>query len=141
MYAVGKHLEEELARKLVRWDPELRITGLRFSNVMAEEDYAEFPSWQNDTSIRRWNLFGYIDRRDGGQAVLRALENAAPGYDTFIIAAADTVMERPSAELLAAEFPDVPVTREVTGRETLLDITRAREVLGYDPQHSWTDHV
>ena len=91
MYAVGKHLEEELAKKLVRFDPELRITGLRFSNVMAEEDYAEFPSWQNDLKARRWNLFGYIDRRDGGQAVLRALENAAPGYDTFIIAAADTL--------------------------------------------------
>lgn len=141
MYAVGKHLEEELAKKLVRFDPELRITGLRFSNVMAEEDYAEFPSWQNDTSVRRWNLFGYIDRRDGGQAVLRALENAAPGYDTFIIAAADTVMERPSAELMAAEFPNVPITRELVGRETLLDIRHAREVLGYDPQHSWTDHV
>lgn len=141
MYAVGKHLEEELAKKLVRFDPELRITGLRFSNVMAEEDYAEFPSWQNDLKARRWNLFGYIDRRDGGQAVLRALENAAPGYDTFIIAAADTVMERDSAELMAAEFPTVPLTRELVGRETLLDITRAREVLGYEPQHSWTDHV
>lgn len=141
MYAVGKHLDEELAKKLVRFDPELRITGLRFSNVMAEEDYAEFPSWQNDTSVRRWNLFGYIDRRDGGQAVLRTLENAAPGYDTFIIAAADTVMERPSAELMAAEFPNVPITRELVGRETLLDIRHAREVLGYDPQHSWRDHV
>lgn len=141
MYAVGKHLEEELARKLVSWDPELRVTGLRFSNVMAEEDYAEFPTWQNDTSVRRWNLFGYIDRRDGGQAVLRALENAAPGYDTFIIAAADTTMERDSAELMAAEFPDVLLTRELQGRETLLDIRHAREVLGYDPQHSWRDHV
>ncbi len=141
MYAVGKHLEEELAKKLVRFDPELRITGLRFSNVMAEEDYAEFPSWQNDAKRRRWNLFGYIDRRDGGQAVLRALENAAPGYDTFIIAAADTVMKRDSAELMAAEFPTVPLTRELVGRETLLDITRAREVLGYEPRHSWTDHV
>jgi nucleoside-diphosphate-sugar epimerase len=141
MYAVGKHLEEELARKLVRWDPALRITGLRFSNVMAEEDYAEFPSWQHDTSVRRWNLFGYIDRRDGGQAVLRALENAAPGYDTFIIAAADTVMERPSVELLDAEFPTVPRSRDIVGRETLLDITRARDVLGYAPQHSWRDYV
>lgn len=141
MYAVGKHLEEELARKLVRWDPALRITGLRFSNVMAEEDYAEFPSWQHDTRVRRWNLFGYIDRRDGGQAVLRALENAAPGYDTFIIAAADTVMERPSAELLDAEFPAVPRSRDIVGRETLLDITRARDVLGYAPQHSWRDYV
>jgi nucleoside-diphosphate-sugar epimerase len=141
MYAVGKHLEEELAKKLVRWDPHLRITGLRFSNVMTEEDYAEFSTWQNDTSLRRWNLFGYIDRRDGGQAVLRALENAAPGYDTFIIAAADTVMERDSADLLAAEFPTVPLAREVVVREALLDITRARELLGYAPQYSWRDHA
>ena len=42
-YSLVKHLEEQLAIELVRWNPELSITALRFSNVMDPEDYAEFP--------------------------------------------------------------------------------------------------
>ena len=33
-YSLVKHLEEQLAIQLTRWDPELSITALRFSNVM-----------------------------------------------------------------------------------------------------------
>lgn len=141
MYAVGKHLEEELGRKLCRLDPELSITGLRFSNVMAPDDYADFASWQDDPTVRRWNLWGYIDRRDGAHAVERALSVRGPGYETYIIAAADTVMRRDSAELMAAEFPDVPLTRPLDGRETLLSIDAARRDLGYTPSHSWLDEA
>ena len=141
MYAVGKHLEEELGRKLCRLDPALSITGLRFSNVMAPDDYAEFASWQDDPAVRRWNLWGYIDRRDGAHAVERALAVRGPGYETYIIAAADTVMRRDSAELMAAEFADAPLTRPLVGRETLLSIDAARRDLGYAPSHSWLDHA
>lgn len=141
MYAVGKHLEEELGRALCRIDDSLSITGLRFSNVMAPDDYAEFESWQDDPAVRRWNLWGYIDRRDGAHAVERALAVRGPGYETYIIAAADTVMRRDSAELMAAEFSDVPLARPLAGRETLLSIDAARRDLGYAPSHSWLDHV
>ena len=136
-----KHLEEQMAIELTRWDPELSITALRFSNVMDPADYAEFPSFDADATARKWNLWGYIDGRDGAQAVLKALENAGPGFDRFIIAAADTVMSRSSAELAAEVFPGVEVTRQVGEHETLLSIDRARRVLGFDPQHSWRDHV
>jgi UDP-glucose 4-epimerase len=139
MYAIGKHLEEELARKLCRLDPTLSMTGLRFSNVMATEDYSEFESWQHDPSLRRWNLWGYIDRRDAAHAVERALSTRGPGYETYIIAAADTVMRRDSTELMTAEFADVPLTRPLIGRETLLSIDAARRDLGYAPSHSWLD--
>jgi nucleoside-diphosphate-sugar epimerase len=139
MYAVVKHLEEELAQKLVRWDPELSITALRFSNVMNEADYPGFEEYQADPALRRWNAWGYIDSRDGAQAVLRALENAGPGFDRFIIAAADTVMRTPSTELAASAFPNVPLTGAVEGTATLLSIEKARRVLGYEPEHSWRD--
>ena len=141
MYAIGKHLEEELCRSLCRLDESLSITSLRFSNVMAPDDYAEFDTWQDDAAIRRWNLWGYIDRRDGAHAVERALSTRATGHASYIIAAADTVMRRDSAELLAAEFPGVPVAREIEGRETLLSIDAARRDLGYAPRHSWLEHT
>ena len=48
-------------------------------------------------------------------------------------------MTRTSAELLAEVFPEVPTRRAIAGRETLLAIGRARELLGYAPAHSWRD--
>lgn len=141
VYSLVKTLEEQLATELVRWHPDLSITALRFSNVMVPEDYAAFPSFDADALARKWNLWGYIDARDGAQAVQRALEVAPTGFETYIIAAADTVMSRPNTELLAEVFPGVPVTREVGPNETLLSIDKARRVLGYVPQHSWRDHI
>jgi nucleoside-diphosphate-sugar epimerase len=137
MYSLVKHLEEQMAIELVRWDPTLKIIALRFSNVMDPQDYAEFPGYDADASLRRWNLWGYIDGRDGAQAVLKALELDTTGFDRFIIAAADTVMSRSNAELVAEVFPDVPVTRDLGEHDTLLPIDKARRVLGFDPQHSW----
>jgi len=140
VYSLVKTLEEHLATELVRWHPDLSITGLRFSNVMVPDDYAEFPSYDDDARTRKWNLWGYIDARDGAQAVQRALEVAPPGFETYIIAAADTVMSRPNAELVAEVFPGVQ-TREFAEHDTLLSIDKARRLLGYEPRHSWRDHI
>jgi len=140
-YSLSKHLEEQLSVQLTRWHPDVSISALRFSNVMVPEDYARFSSFDADPLLRKWNLWGYIDARDGAQAVERALEAAIPGLNAYIIAAADTVMTTPNAELLAAVFPDVPVRGDIGEHTTLLSIDKARRMLGYEPQHSWRDEV
>jgi nucleoside-diphosphate-sugar epimerase len=136
-YSLVKHLEEQMARQLCRWNPELSVSALRFSNVMVPEDYARFPSFDADPRGRKWNLWGYIDARDGAQAVEKALNAALPGFEAYIIAAADTVMGRPSASLAAEVFPDVKVTKELGEHETMLGIDKARRLLGYEPRYSW----
>jgi nucleoside-diphosphate-sugar epimerase len=140
-YSLAKTLEEEMAGQFCRWDPELSMTGLRFSNVMEPADYAAFRGFDGDPALRMWNLWGYIDARDGAQAVRLALSASRSGMDVFVIAAADTVMSRSSAELAAEVFPDVNVTRELVEHETLLGIDKARRVLGFAPRHSWRDHA
>jgi len=139
-YSLVKHLEEQMAAQFCRWNPELKMIGLRLSNVMDPEDYAAFPSFDADPRARSWNLWGYIDARDGAQAVRRALAYETPGMEVFVIANADTVMSRSSASLAAEVFPGVPVTKELGEHETLLSIAKARRVLGYEPEHSWRDH-
>lgn len=136
-YSLVKSLEEEMARHFCRWEPDLKMIGLRFSNVMDPQDYARFPAFDTDPALRRFNLWSYIDGRDGAQAVRRALEHDAKGVDVFVIANADTVMSRRSADLAAEVFPDVRVTRELGEHETMLSIDKARRVLGYEPQHTW----
>ncbi len=140
-YSLAKFLEEHMAGQFCRWDPQLKMIGLRFSNVMAPADYAEFPSFDADPSLRKWNLWSYIDGRDGAQAIRRGLERQATGVDVFIISSPDTVMSRPTAELAAEVYPGVPVTRELGEHETLLSCDKARRVLGYEPVHSWRDEV
>ena len=140
-YALAKHLEETMAAQFCRWNPALKMIGLRFSNVMDPSDYAEFPSFDADPALRKWNLWGYIDARDGAQAVRKALDYQATGVEIFIIANADTVMSRSSASLAAAVYPGVEVRKELGEHETLLSIDKARRLLGYEPQHSWHDHI
>ena len=139
VYSLVKHLEEEMARKFARWEPDLSITALRFSNVMAPEDYAAFADFQDDATLRKWNLWGYIDARDGAQAVELALAKARPGFEAYIIAAADTVMARPNAELVAEVFPGVELRGDLGGNDSLLSTAKARRDLGYAPAHSWRD--
>src|ERR1700738_3769481 len=112
-YSLSKLVGEEMAKQYCRWDPELKIIGLRFSNVMEPADYAKFPGYDSDPKLRRWNLWGYIDSRDAAQAIRKALETPLKGFEAFIIANAETVMNRPNAELIAECFPGVPVQKEL----------------------------
>src|SRR6516225_12302334 len=107
-YSLSKLLGEEMAKQFCRWDPELKIVGLRLSNVMDPGDYAWFPSFQDDATKRKWNLWAYIDARDAAQAFRLALESNLKGAEIFVIANADSVMNRPNEELLNELFPDVP---------------------------------
>ena len=70
-YSLAKLLSETMAEQFCRWDPSLKMFGLRFSNVMEPHDYERFPSFDADARGRKWNLWGYIDareRRSGGAA-------------------------------------------------------------------------
>ena len=138
-YSLSKLLSEEMARQFCRWDPDMKIIGLRFSNVMEPHDYAAFPDFEKDPHFRKWNLWSYIDARDAAQAIRRALEAPFKGADVFVIANSDTVMSRPTSELLTEIFPNVPLKKKLAPNETLLSIDKAKRVLGYEPQHSWHD--
>ena len=140
-YSLGKLLDETMAAQFCRWDPELRMVGLRFSNVMYPEEYQRFPGFDADPMARKWNLWGYIDARDGAQAVRRAIEAEFKGFEAFIIANADTVMSRSNASLLAEVFPDVPQRGDIGTHTTLLSIEKARRMLGYAPQYSWRTEI
>jgi nucleoside-diphosphate-sugar epimerase len=139
-YALSKLVSEEMARQFSRWTG-LPYVGLRFSNIMEPEDYERFPSFWGDAHLRKWNLWGYVDARDVAQSCRLALEASVSGAEVFIVAAADTVMNRPSRDLLAEVFPDVPLRGSLDDHGTLLSSAKARRLLGYEPRFSWRDHV
>lgn len=139
-YSLSKLVGEEMARQFCRWDPELKIVGLRLSNVMSPEDYARFPGFQDDARKRKWNFWSYIDARDAAQAFRLALEVDLKGAEVFIIANSDTVMLRDNKGLLAEIFPDVLQKGSFGPNDSLFSIEKARRILKYEPKYSWRTH-
>jgi nucleoside-diphosphate-sugar epimerase len=137
-YALSKVLGEEAARQFNRWTGIPHI-GLRFSNIMERHDYERFPSFWDDPQLRKWNLWSYVDESHVAESVRRALEVDLRGAESFIIAARDTVMRRPSRELMSEVFPGVPVADDLSEHGTLLSIDKARRVLGYEAQFTWRE--
>jgi nucleoside-diphosphate-sugar epimerase len=139
-YALSKVVSETIADQVARWSG-LPFVALRFSNILGPAGYAGFPSYWTDVRARRWNAWGYVDERDVALACRLSLEADVAGAVPLIIAAADTVMDRPSVDLAAEGFPGVPVRASLSTYQTLLAIDRARDVIGFAPGHSWRDHV
>jgi len=136
-YALAKTLCENMAREMNRWNPGTRFVGLRISNIFEEKDYEQIPSFWTDPTLRKWNLWSWVDSRDVGRACRLGLEAEAAGADVFTIAAAETLMKTPSRELMASVFPGVPVDPKLGRFDTLLSIEKARRVLGYAPRRNW----
>lgn len=143
-YALSKVMCEELARQMNRMYG-LPIIGLRFSSIRFTgtdhfDNYRVIPSFWADPLSRKSNLWGYVDARDAALGVRLGLESDLTTAEVFNLAAADTIMDRPTADLLAAAFPDTAVKRQMGAFEAVLCIDRARQMLGYEPMHSWRDH-
>ncbi|WP_267347063.1 NAD(P)-dependent oxidoreductase [Sphingomonas sp. GM_Shp_2] len=139
VYSLTKVLGEEMARQFCLNDPEMRITCLRLSNVMNPEEYEGFEEWQDDATKRLWNFWTYIDNRDVAQSVALAIEYDVRGKDEFFITNDETVMRTPTAELLDKHFPNIERRKEFSGNEVVISNAKAKRVLGFQPQHRWTD--
>jgi nucleoside-diphosphate-sugar epimerase len=140
-YSLSKVMGEELARQYCRRNKDMKIFGLRYSNIMEEKDYALFKDFQEDPYIRKWNFWGYIDSRDVGQACLLALESDLKGADNFTIAADDTVMNKTNKELLDTVFPNIKIKGDIEDHQTLLSNSKAKKILGFQPEYSWRNLV
>ena len=127
-----------MAAQFCRWDPRLKMIGLRFSNVMEPADYAAFPGFDADPTAAQVEPLGLHRRprrRAGGPA--GAASTSRPALEVFIIANADTVMSRPNAELLAEVFPDVPLRGSSAGTRPCSPSTRPAGCSATSRQHGW----
>jgi nucleoside-diphosphate-sugar epimerase len=138
-YGLVKFLEERIARQLAGWNPELSITGIVLTTITLPELYEAFPGYETAPGPRGYNLWSYTDVRDAGQGVVLAAEYSVPGFERIILAADDTVMSRPTAELVSEFHPGTPVRGQLAERGTLFSNEKAKRLLGFAPRHSWRD--
>jgi nucleoside-diphosphate-sugar epimerase len=135
-YGLGKVVEEAMAAQLAGWDPRMSITALRFTNVVAADEYAGFER-AGDPTYRRDLIGTWIDARDGAQAVSRALAAAQPGFEVYNVAAPESGLSIPSRELAAQWFPGTPVADDLGEYESLVSTRKLRERLGFVAEHDW----
>ena len=122
------------------------MIGLRLSNVLYTgsshpHNYHHVPGYWSDPLSRKFNLWGYIDARDAARCTRMALESDITGAENFIVAANDTIMNRPNSELMNAVFPDVPIKAGTGDFETLISNDKARKMFGWEPFYSWRDCI
>ena len=103
-YALSKVLGETMAEQISAWSG-IPIVGLRLSNVHVAGDYPKIAGYWSDPLVRAFNLWAYVDVRDAAQACRRALDANVSGAPSYVIAARDTLMNRPSVDLAAEVFP------------------------------------
>jgi nucleoside-diphosphate-sugar epimerase len=138
-YAMSKVANEVTARSFqARTGAD--VYGLRISNVFEPHEYAElFPDYLADPSLRRRNIFAYVDVRDLAHMVQRCLEVDGLGYEVFNVANPDMCVAATTDEVRARFYDGVTLTRQMGRSESFNCIDKARELLGYAPQHSWRD--
>jgi len=57
----------------------------------------------------------------------------------FNVANDDCSVGIPSAQVRDMFYADVPLTRQMGTYETFYDNTKAKDMVGFAPQHSWRD--
>jgi nucleoside-diphosphate-sugar epimerase len=116
------------------------VYGLRINNVIEPHEYDElFPAFLADPALRRRNVFAYIDVRDLSQIVERCLQTDGLGYEVFNVANADMSVAASTEEIRDRFYDGVEVRREMGRYETFYAIDKARDLLGFAPEHSWRD--
>ena len=135
-YALTKDVLERMGEMYARRG--MQVTALRFHWILTPDEVRRYIADAPPEDNRR-NLWGYVDLAEAARACVLSLQprTAAERYETLVIAAEDTGMEQPTADLLARYSPDTVVTGDLSGTRSLFDCRRAAEVIGWTHHSRW----
>ena len=136
-YGLSKAVLEEVARAAHRhWGLDAVCLRFPFTGTGARLDHF-LAACASDPAVQRHDLWGWLHTLDAATAVRRALEADLHGAHVVNVTASDTTSAVPSAELMAAHHPGVPLRTEVPGHATLFDGTLCADLLGFVPRRTW----
>jgi len=139
-YALSKVVNERTGRAFHLRDG-MDVYAFRIGNVIEPQEYAGLIASFADPHTRKRIAWSYIDARDLAQACRLGVEIDGLGYRIFNIANDEVSSDLPTQELLQRYYPNVSLRRELGRYEPLLSNRRARDELGFRPQHSWMEHA
>lgn len=135
-YAMSKVVNEATAKSFQRRSG-IDIYGLRINNVIEPHEYKEkFPAYMENPDLRRRNIFSYIDARDLGQMVQKCLDTDGLGYEVFNVSNDDHSVGLSSEKLIETYYQGVEI-RTPKVPESFYTNEKAKQLLGFQPCHSW----
>ncbi|MFW6436978.1 MAG: NAD-dependent epimerase/dehydratase family protein [Halococcoides sp.] len=149
-YGLGKQAAEVVADGFGRREGPPDVISLRFPWVVRDADIrAHFGGDRTLSAVRdsdrfhddRNTLFSYLHIEDAVRVIRAALTADIDGHVPCWTVAADTSLETPTDRVAREIYPDAERTTTFEGTEALVDISRARELLGWEPRVSWRDRV
>ncbi len=147
-YQLSKHLSEE-ACKCYSARYGMVTVALRPMWVVARHHYEHWGGHDMERRMEwgRKDYWAYVDMRDVCDAGVRGLTVENVRHDAFLLAAGNTLIDIPTAELLDRFYPDTPWhgdRAEYFAQDpyrSLVDCAHAKEVLGWEPRHNWRTEV
>jgi nucleoside-diphosphate-sugar epimerase len=134
-YALSKEVDEATAAMMHRRHG-YQVVALRISNTAPMDAHLDRMSKaETDPSFLARELWAYLDVRDGARAFALAVERDIPGCHVINVMAPDTYSALSSAELMTRYHPSTPLRRPLVGREVPFDLTKSRELLGFEAEH------
>lgn len=140
-YSIAKWLGEEIGEAFSRRSPWMAIASMRF-NGMWDDAYFSYLQANpiTDPWIRCQGFWTYLHIRDAARACVQSITNKNwIGHHRFFLNAEDTMLNIPTMEAIKTVYPDVPLKQEFHGFDAPISVKYAKEVIGWEPIHSWRD--
>jgi len=137
VYGLSKQVGELIAATASRqWG--MTVVSLRFPFIgSGPRLWRHLAPIHKDPGADRAGLWAWLHTTDAARAVAAALTADLSGSPVVTVAAPDTTALVPSAELMRRFHPTTVVTRAPVGFETLFDVGRGYDLLGFRPEHGW----
>jgi nucleoside-diphosphate-sugar epimerase len=138
-YGISKMLGEKMCLCYAE-GCDIDIIALRFSNIFCPGDEQKYLPDAKDPSARRKSLWAWVHVEDAVYAIVRALVSDLKGYDVFHIAAEDVCLSNPDIpHLVATYFPKTSIRRPLSSKESLIDCSKAKDLLGFQLRRKFVD--
>jgi nucleoside-diphosphate-sugar epimerase len=133
-YSLSKASDELTARMISRRYG-TSITALRLPFCNSTEQVEWWSQYSTDDPTNGvCDGWSYLHARDAGRAALASLQAGLVGFNAFHIAARDTCVPYLTEELLDRYAPGVPRRRALEGREVAVDLTDAKQRIGFEAE-------
>lgn len=134
-YGLSKQVDEAIALMMTRRYG-LTVIALRLPFVADERRRRDrLAATTADPLIGSSEMWSYLDLRDAARALRLSVTVPASGFHPVLVAASETLAPYPTSDLLARYHPSVPVRRALPGRVVPMDLSRARDLLGFTAEH------
>lgn len=138
-YGTSKVVGEEIAAMVTRRYG-VPVVSLRPPLVQHPGEYRTGEireQFDPETAAPDGGYWSYVDSRDVAAAVRAALTAEVSGHEPVLVAAENNYLDRDTEAVVESVFGELPTPSNLSGDESVYDLSKARDLLGWAPEHTW----